>query len=172
MTVQMRPRGSQGLFYSPARDIAYLHRDVALDVAKRLDQHLFPPLHAWLETAGVTDNDLFLANEAYTKYLLYIPENPNEQIVDVLQRAGWFDVKPEAQIAYMFYVGQAVSGSFFPALRDVLKAEDEPPIRIKQLVTAGRRLKLIMSMSRWTRFWYRWLRPLRRWWRRCHKIGE
>jgi len=169
MVLQIRPQGG-GAPYAPARDLAYCWADICKDVARRLEANWFKPLHAWLDKAGVTDEELGEACRAHCQYLVSAHIEPDENIEAVLRRAGWFAVRPEAQIAYMFYLGQCTSGMFFGAIRDVLQLGDETLTPVRQLATYSRRARLVMSMPRWKRWLYFLFRPCRRRLRRKFRV--
>lgn len=166
MPIQYRPNSS-GMLYAPARDLTYFFPDLCKRVAKSLHEQQFPDLHRWLDSQGVTSDDLGEACRAFCEYLVTSHEVPAECPNDVLERAGWFKVKPEAQIAYMYYVGTTMAGYFFKGIRDVQELGRDAPASLKQLRTYGKYARMVMSMPPWRRWLYLRTRSFARWCRRA-----
>ena len=167
---QWRHRGSKDPYYTPSRDITQFFPDLVKMVAILLEAEVCGPLHDWCKASGVTMDDLGEAAGAYCRFMNLAHEVPEESVEEGLRRAGWFKVKPEAQVAYMYYVGTVTTGTFHRGIRDITELGGSASVSVMQLRWAAKRAALVCSMSSWQRFVYRWFRPYR-WllWRR-HKI--
>lgn len=168
MVLQYRPPEG-GLPYSPSRDLTNFFPELVKTVAHRLEDQRLAAVHLMLKEKQVTDEDLGEACGAYCRFLVIAHEKPEESFEDVLKRSGWYDVKPEAQIAYLTYVGMTMTGYFYMGIRDVMRLGETTRTEISQLVRYGERARLLMSMPPLRRWLYMRFRPLRRWMLRFRK---
>ena len=149
--------------YSPARDVAYLWPSLLAAVADRLEDGPHPVLHRWLKKQGVTLDDLGAAAKAYCTYVNLCHKELDFSMVECLEASGWNKVKPEAQVAYLFYAGALLSGMFFVGIRDAIPEDsDQPHPGIDQLHQAARQFEAYVSMTWWQRTWYKWSKLYRR----------
>ena len=154
--------------YAPARDIVYLLPDIMTNVADRLEEGHFKELHALLKRRKITMDDLGEACKAYITFMNTGHEDPHKRIDDVLKDAGWYKVKPEARIAYMYYVGAMMSGTFFRGIRDVTPERGDTIPQVKDLRAAANQLELVCHMGWFRKFLYRWSK----WYRRVVNQGR
>lgn len=149
--------------YAPHRDIVYLFPSVLQNVAARLEDAPFAPLHKILRERGITLADLGEAMGCYCKYMNASHQDPDKKMWDVLEESGWNACKPEAQIAVMFYAGVLMTGTFFKGVRDVVPLGGKTPAAVSDLIGAARQLDAYLAMPRWQRWLYgryKWLRQL------------
>jgi hypothetical protein len=149
--------------YAPARDIVYLFPSLVKNIADRLEDAPFAPLHQILRERGVTLDDLGQAMGAYCKYMNACHQDPDKKMWDVLGECGWHECKPEAQIAVMYYAGAMLTGTFFKGIRDVVPLGNKAPAVVQELVAAARQFDAYVSMPPWKRWLYgkfKWLRKL------------
>jgi len=138
-------------------------------VADRLTDKPHPVLHQWLEEKGVTIDDLGEAAGAYCRFINLAHgktesgEQDDEQaaldwsMVKCLEKSGWNAVKPEAQVAYMFYAGALITGTFFKGIREAIPENDNRKLPVlDDLNQAARQLEAYVSMSGWKRWLCRW----------------
>lgn len=146
--------------YAPARDIAYLYPHVTAQVEQRLYEGPFQPLSRWLRERGISDSVLADAVKVYCQFLNAAHQKPEQSVEECLEEVGWFSVPAEARIAIMFYVGAAMTGSFFQGIRDVTK-EGENPRHMAALLAVGNRAARYANAGRlrraFLRFLSRWL---------------
>jgi len=153
MAVQVRPK-TGGPGYSPQRDIVYVCPALVKDIAKRLEKvQAFPELDAWLKSSNVTMSDLADATKAFIDFL-NMSSDPDVELEGALKKSGWFNAKPQARVAFSFYLGAVMTGTIFAALREYAMFQDETTITVKQLVRAGKRAELIITAGKWRRRWH------------------
>lgn len=138
--------------YSPARDIAYLWPSLLSTVADRLEDTHMPVLHQWLRDNSITLDDLGAAAKAYCEFINLSHQELDLGMQECLNKSGWEDVKPEAQVAYLFYAGALLTGTFFKGIRDAVPASDkrEMPV-MDDLHQAARQFEAYVSMPGWQR---------------------
>ena len=160
--------------YAPSRDIVYLLPDIMANVADRLEDEHFSELHSllkkkrWFRRKGITMDDLGEACKAYITFMKTGHEDPDKNIDDVLRDAGWYKVKPEARIAYTYYVGAMMSGTFFRGIRDVTPERGETISQVKDLRAAAEQMELVCRLGWFRRVLYRWSK----WYRRITNKGR
>lgn len=139
--------------YSPARDIAYLWPNLLSTVADRLEDEQEPTLHEWLKSQGITMDDLGEAAGAYCKYINLCHSDLDSNMTECLEKSGWFEVKSEARIAYLYYAGALLAGTFFKGIREALPAEGDwkPPV-LDELDKAARQFEAYVSAPPWKRW--------------------
>lgn len=157
MTLQMRPKSGVGqvvdVAYAPARDICYLYPNVVSQAEEMLYQPRFAALQAWLDAEGVTEQDRATVVETYCLFLNAAHQNPEETIEDVMDRVGFSKIHPAAQVAFMFYIGTIMTGTFFKGIRDITPLEGDTTPEVQRLVQTGQRAAD-----------YALAGPIRRWW--------
>jgi len=161
MVLQMRPN-TGGVPYAPARDLVYLFPDICRNVAVRLEEERFKPLHAWLREQGVSLDDLGEVCRVYIEFVSTVHLCPGESVDDALTRVGWFELKPEARIAYIFYIGAQVTGVFYQGLRDVVLEGEDTLEDVKRLSGLADRVQLSLTRPKWKRLLCRWGRQCRK----------
>jgi len=138
--------------YAPSRDIAYLWPSLLATVADRLEDAPMEGLHKILKERGVTLDDLGEAAGAYCRFINFCHRELDWNMQQCLDESGWEKVKPEAQIAYLFYAGALLTGTFFQGIRDALPANDERRLPVMDdLNQAARQFEAYVSMPRWKR---------------------
>lgn len=142
MTMQIRPNYGQdgSLPYAPQRDLRYMYPTAVEAICNRFNNDGWPELTAYAEKRGCTAEELEVANIVFIKFLNISCEQPEEDMKQVLERAGWFKLNVEAQVAYMAMLGTVAAGQLFWALRDTTELGKEP-MGMKDL------LKLALDIS-------------------------
>ena len=140
--------------YAPHRDIAYLYPSLVEQVERRLYEGPFEPLSKWLDEEGVTYSELAHTVKVYCLFLNAAHKNPDQSVEQCLESVGWFECPGPARAALMFYLGAALTGSFFQAIRDVTKMGEDPG-HVPALVATSNRVATYMNAG-----------PIRRWWLR------
>jgi len=146
--------------YAPARDIAYLYPQIVEGVENRLYEGPFEPLSEYLKAQGVSEDDLAETIRVYCLFLNSAHQVPKQSVEQCLEEVGWFAQPAPARIAVMFYLGAAMTGSFFQAIRDVTKQGDDPA-HVEAMTLCSERTASFMnagSLRRtFLRFKARWL---------------
>ncbi len=161
--LQLRPRGTDAIPYAPARDIVYIMPDIARVAADRLEDRRFEAMHSWLDAEDITLDDLGEACGAFCRFMTTAHENPDESMDDVLKRAGWYDVKPPARVAWTFYTGAQLTGMFFNGVRNALLEGEETLLDVRRLSHVPVHVHRTFLMSRKRYFWYRIWHSIKRW---------
>jgi len=145
--------------YSPSRDIAYLYPELVATIEQRLYEGPFEPLKKLLEHNHITEDNLAEAIRVYCEFLNSAHKTPDQSVEQCLEASGWFAQDPLVRIAVMFYMGAAMTGSVFGAIRDTTRMGEEPP-HIRTLTAAGERMARYMNAG-----WFRrvYLRVRARW---------
>lgn len=140
--------------YSPSRDIAYLYPQIVSHVESQLYQGPFKELTGWLSDSSVNEDDLAETVRRYCLFLNNAHKEPNQSVEQCLDMVGWFEMPAQARVAVMFYLGAAMTGSIFGAVRDVTKQNDEPP-HVRYLTEMGDRVAEYMNSGPWRRAFIR-----------------
>lgn len=163
MTLQLRPQGTESVPYAPARDIVYLFPGIVQNVATRLEEERFPVLHKWLKERNVTSDELGEACRAYIEFMQTAHLDPDENVHETLERVGWFKVRDEARIAYIFYVGAQLTGTLWAGLRDTSVITDDALTDINRLASLGDQVQLALAKPKWRRVLSRLWLQARQW---------
>lgn len=149
--------------YAPARDIAYLYPSVLSNVADRLEAEAFKPLHEMLLREGVTMDDLGAACEAYALFT-NMAHQTDKPMAQAMEESGWLAVHPLARVAYMFYVGAMIGGTFYTGIRDACPKDEHPSVlTLTKLVKDAKAFVAYTSAPAWMRSFirrFRWFRCL------------
>lgn len=148
--------------YAPSRDIAYLFPSILSSVADRLEDAPSEDLNELLEGRQVTLDDLGAACEAYCNFINSSHQEPGQTMWDVLEECGWHDLKPEVRVAYLYYVGAMMTGTFFKGIRDAVPEHGVIITPIQELLQAAQQFATYVTMPRWRRALCRWSKWLRR----------
>ena len=152
MALQMRPRGTDSVPYAPARDIVYLLPSVVQNVAERLEEERFVTLHSWLQERHVTSEELAEACRAFIEFMRTAHERPKETVQEALERVGWFEVRDEARIAYIFYIGAQLMGVMWQGVRDTSILTDEVLMEMNRLADLGDQVQRALARPKWRRY--------------------
>lgn len=158
MTLQLRPKAGEGVHnvaYAPARDIAYLYPNVVQAMENMLYQQKFPVLKTWLQSEGVTEEELAKTVEAYCLFLNLAHKEPEETVEMCLERSGFTGMPAPAQVALMFYLGSIMTGTFFKGIRDITPLGGDTTFEVHQLVKMGERCADYAMKGRFGKWWVR-----------------
>lgn len=149
--LQMRPAGSQGAFYSPQRDFAYVYEEMLKHAAHLFNADYWPELLQL--TATLLDDQteehnkaweaLLMAQERYINFIGHCCDDGQEKTKDVLAKAGWNEVPPAAQFAWLAMMGTVATGQIVFGLRDIHRlneVHDTRDLRITLTAEMVRRL--------------------------------
>lgn len=148
--------------YAPSRDIAYLFPSVLSSVAAHLEDAPSEDLNELLDGRQVTLDDLGAACEAYCNFINASHQTIERTMWDVLEECGWHDLKPEVRVAYLYYVGAMMTGTFFKGIRDAVPERGATITPIQELLQAAQQFTVYVTMPRWRRALCRWSKRLRR----------
>lgn len=133
-SIQARMSKNDPRLYNVNRDIAHNFKEVATYVANRLEDELWPELADLLRSRGVTEDDLGNACESFVLFVGTGASDPDVDMPEALQKAGWHKLKPEAQIAVMAVLGTVILGMQFAGVREATLGGDGPAMSIREIV--------------------------------------
>lgn len=163
--LQMKPQSgpAEEIRYNPARDITHLLPALIKAVGERLEDGAFAPMDKWLAEAGVTMDDLGEAAGAYFKFVAAGVQSPTKTMTEVLEESGWENVRWEAQVATMYYVGAMLSGSFYKGAKDANSPEyRHVQFFVADMAEAGKAFERFTSRPWWKRWLMRKSKMLKR----------
>lgn len=163
MSLQMRPQGSESVPYAPARDIVYLAPAIIKNAVQRLEEGKFKALEEWLDDKDIDGEDLANVFKAFHAFLSTAHEATSRNVHMALEEAGWFDLRDEARVAFIFYVGAQLLGVMWQGVRDSSAITDEALLDIQRLAGLGDRIQQALSRPKWQRRPLRLLDRVRRW---------
>lgn len=141
MAIQIRPKGTASTdpFYCPDRDLAHVWHHLTKVGLDQLARTNWKPWFAeYFHYAGVTEADVAAAGLAYARFFQHVcGPNPAADPREAFTRAGWFDLKPGAQVALFMKMGQVVTMAYFTAIRDVTPEGAAPPLDLAALLDAA-----------------------------------
>lgn len=122
----MEVRGLDGTRFSPSRDLRYAYQSAIKAVGIHFDSRMWEDLMAYAMGEGLSYDDLVDTMDALLRFLNSSVDNAQESMHEVLQRSGWLDQPPAAQIALMAMLGRVVLGQYFDALRSTTETGERP----------------------------------------------
>ena len=158
-SIQARMSEKDPRLYNVNRDLAHNFEFIVKLVAGRLEDDLWPELAELLKDRGVSQSELGEACVAYCRFIATEVKDPKEGVQEAMERSGWFQVRPEAQIAFMALLGTVVSGIQFHGVREATLGGEGPAQTLPELLEVGKETSLLLSQPRWKR-------KIRRYWRR------
>jgi hypothetical protein len=150
-SLQARMSENDPRLYNVNRDLAHCFVRVAELVAGRLEDGLWPELNEIVKREGLTQDDLGEACGAFCTFVATSVEDPSADMHTALERSGWFNVKPGAQVAAMACLGTVILGMHFSGVREATLGGEGPAMDLRQLAAFGERSSKLISMSRWQR---------------------
>ncbi len=115
--------------YAPDRDLAYIGPSLLGMAMMAIDDQLeSPQFKEWCQHYNVTLDDIkhgakLLGNAAYQM---------NKSCMQVLEEAGFFELKPPVQAFFFTKLGQAAFAAIHCGVRDVLPKDAAAPMSIKE----------------------------------------
>ena len=149
--------------YAPSRDVVYLWPDVMRNLADRLEDAPFKPLADFLESEGISMEQLAQAYKAYIDFINAAHRSADKGVYESLEDAGWLQCPLPAQLAVMYYLGMMITGVAFRGLRDVVAEDGDTIPQVRLLMQEARLLDRYIAKSRWQRWLHRKYRSLQRW---------
>lgn len=161
MALNMRTSEADSRLYNPARDVAHNFQDVVQSMAERLEDGVWSELDSLLKKEGISLDELGEACGRYAEYVAMAAnkDTATKSVEEALEHSGFLNTDPVAQIAVMAMLGQIYTGIQHVGIREVTLGGDGPAADTKDLLKAADRIRQYMSKPRW-------LRNLRRRWRR------
>jgi hypothetical protein len=142
--------------YAPARDIYHILPAVVKTVAEHLlVGQPFQPLHAWLDSRGVSLKGVEQALAAYIEFLTIAQTEGGVRMTDALERSGWLRQPWDTQLAVMYYVGVVQTGVFFEGSQLGHDPKQAESAIMQALISAGRDLNTYVQAPWWKRWWLR-----------------
>ncbi len=142
--------------YNSKRDVAWNFRFVVEEVARRLEDGRWTELNnAVIFPNAVSSDELGQAAESFITFVAGATADPKESMKDVLDRSGFTDLCPGAQVAYMATLGVVMSGIYFRGAREVTLGGEGPCSNTADLLAAGREAHRLIAAPRWKRPWLR-----------------
>ena len=155
MGLQARMSADDQRLYNPGRDVAHCFVKVVTEVARRLEDGCWPPLDAYLKDAGMGDEEVGLACQKFVEFVI-TSQDSRETMFEALTRVGWFDVPERAQVAYMAYLGQVLTGIFFLGVHEAnFQGFQSPLVDADMLAAAGHQVSKLLQLPKWKRPFYR-----------------
>jgi hypothetical protein len=158
MTIQARMSAEDRRLYNPSRDVAHNFKDVMDLVAARLEDKAWPDLDALLEREKVTMDDLGAACGAYCNYLASAVNEPNLPMQQSLEKHGFFNCKPAAQIAVLALIGSCYAGIQFAGVREATINGEGPLQSVGDLLKHAENFRKYAGMSKLRRAWEKFKR--------------
>lgn len=162
--------------YNANRDLAHNFKQLATEVADRLEDQRWAELQAYLDSRQVTQDDLGEACAAFCQFIAgQAMEKPPPGVKPVelmrqeLEESGWLDTKPEAQIAVMATLGSVVLGVHWAGVREATLGGEGPALSLRELASYGQETAIAMTLPRWRRRWRKRLFRLKQAWRALRK---
>lgn len=146
---------------SPDRDIAHNFRFVIEEANRRLGDDRWGDLAEIIKHYDVSRDDLAKACEAMVVFVVGAAE-PGLTMHELLTQAGFFTIKPAAQIAYMATVGQIVTGVYWQGARLASITGKGPCRGLEDYLAAGRETARLLRLPKWLRPWNRFWTKLRK----------
>jgi hypothetical protein len=157
--LQMRrtaENGGDGRWYSPNRDLANNWKFLAGAALDQLSIANWKPwFKEYFEHAKVTEEDIGAAALAYARFFQHTCDPAVATAREAMEKAGWFDLKPGAQVAMFMKMGQVTTMAMFTAIRDTHPDAQGPLADTKTLYDSALRAHFELTQSR---TWVRWVR--------------
>lgn len=162
MSLQLSP-GPGRVLYAPARDVVWMLPHIIKNAATRMEEKRFKTLHDLLEEKGVKPEELAKAVDTFVALMQQAPQQSSGDLVEALRKAGWFDIRDEARIAFIFYIGAQLMGTMWVGVRDASVGGDEALENVERLCGLGDRVAQALTTSKWRRILRCFLGGIRRW---------
>ncbi len=127
-----RPKGADGPMYAPERDIAYITPTLMRAAIDMLDvSNRAPDTQEWIELCGIEESELDAAIVRFAEAQQYYVSNSNpvNSITEALQRTKFFEIRPAVRMVLLASIGEALSGAWFTAVRDVTNINEDAPVQ-------------------------------------------
>jgi len=151
--------------YNPARDLAYIQREMVEAVVKIYQEGIWPEeLDKFMEHYGVTHEDVDLTLKSWIDFLSAAVDDPKgESQREVAVRVGW-DEKPwAAKLLVNALLGHATSASLFAARRDICDFNKLDPLPLTEARQSMEDFLRFSAGGAWKRKLYTWRRGVREW---------
>lgn len=157
MGIQARMSEGDSRLYNPCRDVGHNFQFVIEATADRLGDgaRAWPELALILHERGIADEETGQACQALCRFVLGTLDDHKETMQGSLLRSGWFDCRPEAQVACLATLGTVILGMHWSGVREATLGGSGPVQTYKDLAAAGERCARLLAMRPWQRRWFR-----------------
>ncbi len=138
--LQLRPTNGDSRFYAPNRDLAYCFPFLVRTALEGITDEAWKAEPWWseyLDFHNVTMDDVTEAAGAMARAFKLFTDKECTSPAEALANSGFFDTKPQAQLAIAAKIGQAAVGAFYVSIRDTLRDEEDPPASVKTISEMG-----------------------------------
>lgn len=148
---------TQGLYYSPERDLGNNYPSIASMAIELLrpgsDEagraYRPPSIQQCLATLGVTDHELGNAVQGYAHGISRMILAEVESIRQAFEPTPYFTARPEVRCAILMAIGQVLTGAFFVGIRDTLSQDrPEPPAAVRLPEFVARAVEIAQELER------------------------
>jgi hypothetical protein len=165
MSLNARMSASDPRLYNPNRDVAHNFDFVITAVASAIESGRWDAPLAIARAKGITDEELGAACSALCRFVTVQVDDPKESMYSCLVRSGFLDLKPEARVIVMAYLGNVILGMHWAGVREATLGGSGPAQTYQHLREHGDRLVRLMGRPRWRRALSRWWYRIKRAWR-------
>ncbi len=142
MSLDYRPRGSDGPMYNPERDLAHITPTVMMAAFTALDtENQLPHVRELLEEHRIDQEQL---GEAAVKFVeaqrTFVYTSGITNPLDALKLSGFADLPSVVQDVVFASIGRILTGAWFYAVRRVTIVGDETPAAedVARMISCGR----------------------------------
>lgn len=165
MSLQARMSQGDDRLYNVNRDVAHNFGFVMLEVAKAIEEERLSSLAKIAKDYNVDDETIGKCMQSLLKFVAVQAEDPKESMACCLARCGFLDLPEMARVVVMAYLGVVTLGIHHRGVREATMGGHGPADTYKKLVGHGRKLSLLMKISKFRRRMYRWKEKIRHAWR-------
>jgi hypothetical protein len=151
----MQVRDNEGRLFSPARDLRYAYPNAITAICEHFNRGAWQDLVDVCAREGASFDDLCDAMEAFIQFLNLCTKDPEQNLQQVLDEAGWFKLPPAAQIGLMAMFGRVATGQLFDAIRSTTPLGEKPE-GIAPLATLAIHVLRTARQRPWYVRWWRW----------------
>ena len=140
---QIRPQGSDGPFYNPDRDLAYIFSAAFSQAVMALDdRYINPELKEFLVKLGVSESDVQKAVDAASSAVeIFVLKRKTNDPKEALKEAGWYDLPYASRYVIMSRLGEVMLAAFLYSMIQVHTVHGTTPdaCQVDNLLAACRR---------------------------------
>lgn len=122
--------------YAPDRDIVNIYPFIARQATYALHDTAWEEwLGKFFTDANVTVDDLTEASACLARFMNITTDTAIDSVMDCLEKSGFTNLKPPAQVAMLMRIGQVTTASYWSMCRDAMAQNEKPP-RVEDYETA------------------------------------
>lgn len=138
--------------YSVNRDLGHNFKEVMGHVLDRLKNRKWPELEEFLVELKVPDEEVGKAFDALCLFIGRAQEDMRVPFQESLERSGWYQTHPGAQVAVMAILGTVILGYHWTGVREATLGGEGPAMSLQALAAEGGQLARYLAMPRWKRW--------------------